>query len=285
MRLRFAQHFLHALLDSAIPQTCCACGRWIPGELGRFCPTCALDLATGLAMPYCPRCAHSAPLTALDADGCPHCRGDHIWNAASMVRLGPYAGALKQLILGLKYAGAQRNAEWLTQRLAEALTARGYAREISAFVPVPMHWRRRWQRPVDHARLLAELLARRLGVPCRRLVRRRMDRPSQTTQPSMHARFENVRDCFELRRSTGWSWPLPRQANAGMPAEVGAPRPARSLRGQTVCIVDNLIVSGATIHEMAKVLRAAGAARIFVAVLARSELRAAALLEAAAEGE
>ena len=60
-------------------------------------------------------------------------------------------------------------------------------------------------------------------------------------------RFRNVAGCFAVKR-----WAIER------------------LAGKTVCIVDNLLATGATVHEVSKVLREGGAKRIYVAVIART---------------
>jgi predicted amidophosphoribosyltransferase len=43
-----------------------------------------------------------------------------------------------------------------------------------------------------------------------------------------------------------------------------------NVQGMTVCIVDNLLVTGATVCEVSKVLRKAGAKKIYAAVAART---------------
>jgi predicted amidophosphoribosyltransferase len=91
-------------------------------------------------------------------------------------------------------------------------------------------------------------VSRHLEIPVRNAAVRRVKYSvSQTRTPSQAQRFKNVKDCFGPAR-----------------------RP--QVAGKTVCIIDNLLVTGATIHEVSKVLRRAGAKRIHAAVLARSSL-------------
>jgi len=110
-----------------------------------------------------------------------------------------------------------------------------------------MHWKRRVQRPCNHATVLARALARRLKLPVAPVLRRIRYGPSQTQLTSRAHRFENVRGHF-------------------------APRRKADLTGRTVCLVDNIVVSGATITEAAKAARRAGAKKIYAAVLARVTL-------------
>ncbi|TWT45508.1 DNA utilization protein GntX [Phycisphaerae bacterium RAS1] len=239
------------LLDVAVPQLCVGCQAWV-GDSGGICGACREAIGAAAATPYCPRCGRSAQPLSITPDGCRRCMSEPFWNIVEAVRVGPYEEPLRAIVLGLKYRGLERNAEILADWLAEAMLARPWTGTLDLLAPVPMHLRRRVQRPGNHALMLAAALESRLRrAGCRlrltRAVRRHVYAPSQTTLTSRTRRFENVRECFAPR----W-WP------------------PVNLRGKTVCIVDNLLTTGATIHEVSKVLRRAGAATIYAAVVARS---------------
>lgn len=247
---RVAGTMLRAGLDAALPRTCLACGNCLTLDESDVCIACAAALASLERAPYCPRCGRNALPMTIHERGCVRCRSEPHWNVARLVRIGPYDPPLRGLVLGLKYAGIDAAADFLGRRMAARIAAEPWAAEIERLVAVPMHWRRRWQRPNVHARLLAEGVARELrGVELLRGVRRRRYGPSQTDTPSRAARFENVRGCFDAGR---WA--------------------ERNVRGRTVCIIDNLVVSGATLHELSKLLRRMGAKRIYAAIAARSTL-------------
>ena len=242
---------VQALLDAVLPQTCVSCGVWIAGGDRPACDTCHAEIAAGLARPYCRRCGRTLPPPAIHERGCARCRREVHWNVAGVARVGVYEPALRVPLVGLKYRGHERNADYLAEWMVAALRQRGWLDELDALVPVPMHWLRRRQRPCDHAGVLASALSAHIGVPVVRLVRRAKHTPSQTAITAKAARFENVRGCFALPR---WYQP---------------PWPKRDLRGRTVCIVDNLMMTGATVYEVAKALRKAGAKRIYAVVVAR----------------
>ncbi len=187
------------------------------------------------------------PPTAFDQDGCARCRHEAYWNIAGLIRLGAYEPPLTPLILGLKYAGHERNAELAADRLADAVRARRLQPRFDHVIPVPMHWLRRLQRPCDHADILAVALALRLKLPVLRAAKRTKHTPSQTGMLTKQQRFENVKGCFRIRR---WC--------------------AAKLRGRCMLLVDNLVATGATVCEVAKALHVAGARKIYVAVIART---------------
>lgn len=213
-----------------------------------LCADCESRLEPLLNTVYCPRCARTArPESIFDDRQCAWCRNEPQWNIAGIARIGPYAPPLSDLLCDLKFGGNQRAAEWLAAHLARELTSRPWFSRVEVLVPVPMHWLRRLQRPCAHARMLAESLGARLGLPVRSWVRRRKYSPSQMELSSRRKRAANVAGCFGPPL-----WKLGR------------------IRGRRICIVDNLVMSAATLHEVARELRKLGAAEIYAAVACRA---------------
>jgi predicted amidophosphoribosyltransferase len=234
------------VVDAVLPQRCVCCNAWIPASAGLACADCHARIIAEMAQPYCWRCGRALQPTALHTTGCARCRTEHHWNLAGLARVCGYNDPIREALLHLKYAGHTRNAAYLAQLMAAALWQQPWSADLDLLVPVPMHWLRRAQRPGDHAATLAAALGDLLHVPWTR-IRRIRHGPSQTRQPSKAQRLENVRGCFAPPR---WR--------------------TRRFAGQTVCIVDNLVVSGATLHEVSKVLRKAGARRIYAVTVVRT---------------
>ena len=112
-------------------------------------------------------------------------------------------------------------------------------------VPVPLHWWRYWRRGYNQAEALAEGIAKQLKLPIRRFLKRVVG-TRQLADLSRTARGEVVRNVFRAR--------------------------ARSrMTGRTVLLVDDVLTTGATCGAAARALKKAGAARVVVAVIARTE--------------
>jgi predicted amidophosphoribosyltransferase len=128
--------------------------------------------------------------------------------------------------------------------LAAAPWARGAGRR-AIVVPVPMHRAKRRRRGVDHAALLAELVARRIHRPLSTgvLVRTRATLPQ--ADPRVTSREANVADAFAVAR----------------PAAVA---------GRTVLLVDDVVTSGSTARACTAALRAAGARGVALLTAARA---------------
>lgn len=153
----------------------------------------------------------------------------------SCVALLDYAGAGREVVARVKYRNARSSLGYLADGMA-ALVDRD---EVDVVTWAPTTAARRRQRGFDQSELLARAVARRLGRPCRALLRR-VAGPAQTG-----------RDLAERRRGPAF------QAR-GSPA------------GQRVLLVDDVVTTGATVTAAARTLRANGATTVQVAAAART---------------
>ncbi len=232
------------LLHLVYPGHCLACGRPLGDHRASFCADCQGALFAD-PMPCCPRCAATVgPFGVVDGC-CTRCRDEGFAFEAAL-RLGPYDGLLRQVILCLKTQRGEGLAELLGERWADQAGEAFRSLRADAVVPVPLHFWRRMARGYNQSLAVARGLAGRLGLPCRRWwLRRVRHTPPQTAQTAA-GRKENVKGAFAVR--------------------TGA-----ALRGCRVLLVDDVMTTGATSGEAARVLRAAGAAAVAVAVLARAQ--------------
>ena len=104
-------------------------------------------------------------------------------------------------------------------------------------ISVPLHPAKRRHRGLDQAALLADEVARRLGLANAPSVLRRMRDTLPQGDIRVMSRAENVRDAFAARRP-------------------------RRVRDRIVVLVDDVRTSGSTALECAQVLRAAGARQV-----------------------
>jgi ComF family protein len=195
--------------------------------------------------PACRRCGASLTRQSDRLDGCEQCEHDRL-HFAEVVRLGRYQGPLRTAVLRIKRPRDQALsvalARWLASHREPALAAL----RADVVVPVPMHWRRRAWRGGNSPEILAHWIGGQLRLPVagHLLARRRATRQQMTLSPP--ERRTNVRGAF---RAAGH----------------------RDLVGARVLVVDDIMTTGATAGETARMLVDAGASFVAVAVLARAE--------------
>ena len=228
---------LTGVADLLYPPLCAGCGQLLDGTAG-FCPDCRRQL---LDDPWCTcrRCGSTVGEHVDTTDGCGQCR-DRRFAFEQVVRLGTYDGLRRDLIVRMKRDEVL--AERVGTAFAEGIVGRLGNTPIDGVIPVPLHWRRRWQRGYNQSDALATELADALQVAhWSSLLRRTRDTPHQVGLVPT-SRKENVRGAFAVRR--------------------------RVLAGKSVVLVDDVFTTGATVDAAARALKGAGVARVIVAVAA-----------------
>jgi ComF family protein len=235
-----------ALDELVFPWSCTICGEEGSGSpLCRPCHLRILEQATRSMAVACPRCASSAGPFADLRGGCAMCRDRSLGFDAALA-LGPYDGDIQNLCLRLKHESNAWLAPWLSKLFVEArCDAISYLPRDAWIVPVPLHWWRRCRRGYNQAEALAHGLARRVNLPVHRLLRR-VVATKQLAHKGRTARAKVMRGAFKARSNP-------------------------HLVGRTVILVDDVLTTGATCGDAARALKKAGAARVVVVVIARTE--------------
>jgi ComF family protein len=139
-----------------------------------------------------------------------------------------------------------------------ALLAQALPREagFDAIVPMPLHWRRRWQRGFNQSELLAREIARRWSVPVSNAIRRRKATAPQAGLTSSQRR-KNMQGAFSVKQGRF------------------AVKRRKPLDGMRVLLIDDVLTTGATASACARALKRAGASHVTFLALARRDRRAA----------
>ena len=164
---------------------------------------------------------------------------------------GSYESGLRELIHLLKYGGVRPAANVLGRMLAEAIMAleAEFPEESVIIVPVPLHRSKLRQRGFNQAELIARAAMKfrprgdRLHL-CTGVLERRRETASQIGLTS-HQRRENLRGAFAVAQ-------------------------LEAVKGREALVVDDVYTTGATVSECVRVLRRAGATKVWVATVART---------------
>lgn len=237
---------------------CCASvGDWTLG----ICPTCMARIGFD-RRPCCYIC--SRPLRALEAGPiafCRECQGDLPFGR--VMGIGLYRPPLSELIHRLKFEGEYALGPVLGALLAscvhQALATDGLSGGLpwQHIVPVPVHPARKRQRGYNQAGEVARGLAAQLdGLPVDELWLQRLSKRGTQVERSGVARRRELAGAFGIVQPSWWHrW------------RAGATPPWHH---HAVLLVDDVFTTGSTARSCARVLLAAGAIRVDVAVCAIS---------------
>ncbi len=229
---RFYLNIKHRLTTALNPALCQLCG--IPVSADAYlCMHCQTALRT-VPNP-CLLCGLPNPA---EGDICAAClKNPPRW--ARMVAPLIFGGHTRQLLLQLKYAGQLHQARVLLTHILAAYRQR----PVEVLLPVPAHRHKLTGRGYNQAQEIAKILSDRLSL---RLDDRSLIKIRQTDAQSglnLHQRRRNIRGAFEYRSRCDY---------------------------RSVAIVDDIITSGSTMHEICRLLHKVGVEHVEVWSVART---------------
>jgi ComF family protein len=243
-----------SLFSVLFPSNCHICNSPLT-NISRL-PVCleCLDQILPLRGKLCPICGERV-LTphAIAVDGvdlrCGLCRRAEP-PFARAAAYGSYEAGLRALIHLLKYRGVRPAANVLGSMLAEAIAAiePGIEQATVPVIPVPLYKGKRHQRGFNQAELIAQAALKHISssrfVLSNKILKRQRETQSQIGLTS-HQRRENLRGAFAVAHAV-------------------------EIAGREVLLVDDVFTTGTTVSECTRVLRRAGATKVWVATVART---------------
>ena len=173
---------------------------------------------------------------------CPGCRSSRVDDPRRIEAPLRYEGAARDVVLAAKVTGRRRALRFLADELADAVrhdASVGGTFDLVTWAPTTD--RRRRRRGFDQSEIIARRVARHLGIPCRRLLRRLPGRP----QTGAHRSDRLIGPRFTAR-------PIGRHAE------------------RRVLVVDDVVTTGATLRAAAHALSLSGWTDVTVAACAQT---------------
>ena len=230
-----------ALLSLLYPPHCAICEMTLePGS--HLCGSCR-DATRKIRAPFCATCSQPFDGAIDGAFSCANC-GQRRFHFECAVTCYKSRGVVRELIHRFKYQHEfylrHPLADWLAETLEDPRIA---SRPFDFFVPVPLHAARQREREFNQAHVLAELLSQRSGKPVLACLRRIRYTTTQTRFDRAE-RMENLLNAFQMRKTT-------------------------NVQGRHLVLVDDVLTTGSTVDECARILKNAGAASVRVVTVAR----------------
>ena len=236
----FYFHFiLTRMLNFVCPPVCPICRSPTP-EAHHICPECFKELDF-ITPPQCAACGMPFEFDMWAGSLCGAClrklprydmaRACFVYNEAS-----------KKLILPFKHGDRMELTPLLVKLLEQ--TGRDVIQESDVVIPVPLHRLRLMKRKYNQAALLAQKIARK----------HRKTYLPDTLIRTKHTASQGHLHAHQRRRNVAGAFAL---------------KDARKVRGKNVLLIDDVMTSGATADECAKVLKKTGARKVMVLTVAR----------------
>lgn len=249
---RLRQHASQTL-DFVLPRLCFGCDTSLDGPepphpcLNTWlCRPCQTNLPL-IEPPYCSFCGEPFPGDLTHDFRCWNCQDRHF--AFDFATSGYRAeGLVRDLIHAFKYEKHYELRGLLAVLLSQSLTDKRLADlphlDDWLLVPVPLHPWREMLRTYNQSRELCLELSRTTGIPSLNALRRSRYTLAQAGLDRDH-RLRNLRSAFSLR-------------------------PGHSVRGRRILLIDDVLTTGSTAQECARILhRDGGAEKVVVITVAR----------------
>ncbi len=238
-------HLARHLLDFILPTSCAHCGsRLGESPIPFFCSSCWTDF-TLLQGPVCSCCGKpfESPetLTHSPDHECGACRLNRPFFDQSL-SVGYFEGSLREAIHQFKYRPCRALGKPLGQWMRSNIRL---ISDVDLFIPVPLHAKRLKKRGFNQSLLLAFQISKKYKIPISydNLVRIKPTKPQ--VDLSSDDRIENVADAFTVQHSA-------------------------LIKEKKIILVDDVLTTGATMNECARVLKDAGAGQVTALTLARA---------------
>jgi ComF family protein len=224
-----------ASLWQALAPRCTVCG---VARAAPLCGGCEEDFFP-MRQRRCRICALRLP-AATSADACAACLKQPPHFDATQA-LADYAPPVSGLLLALKYGHRLELARLFGRLQAERLELAGLG--PAQWTPVPLAYERQAERGFNQALEIGRALVAPLKIPLAPslLLRTKHTPPQEALKRAERRR--NLRGAFALRGAVA---------------------------GRTIVVIDDVMTSGGTLDEIARVLKAAGAARVVNLIVART---------------
>ena len=233
---------LEAAVSLLYPPVCTLCGGKTRAS-EYLCERCEAK-ATPIVAPFCQQCSEPFEGAIATAFTCANCTHRTIYFDAAVAAYRG-RGIVRQIIHDFKY-GRQIHLRHLVARWLYAAfdDERLRGREFDMIVPVPLHPARQRERGFNQANLLAELLTAQISIPSKPVLKRVRYTTTQTALDRAE-RMENLHNAFRLRRNA-------------------------NVRGLRVLLIDDVLTTGSTLSECARILKRSGAISVHAATAARA---------------
>ena len=232
------------ILDVFWPRRCELCGAACDRPGRHVCAACLMRLPFTAPSGLCRKCGREVEGLKGEflCEECSSRQAPAFDRACSALR---FYGEARDLVLGFKFNGKFWLKDDFGDWLAAAVESRFKTGEIDGVAPMPSTLVHRIGRGFNQCVYLAKGVCERTGLRYAPDLLARRGNPRRQSELGVDERRKNVAGTFAVRKPD-------------------------KVKGRTILVVDDIMTTGSTLSECARMLKAAGAARVWCATLARA---------------
>jgi ComF family protein len=223
----------YTILDFFLPQYCAGCNKKLSAGEPPLCSECFDDIIPA-----------DSDLIEMEFER-KFARSDYIQDF-----FAPYVfeseGKLQNIIHSVKYNKKFRSGVLLGNKLANAIGNKINQWQIDLIVPVPLHHLKKAERGFNQSDFIVKGLSGSLKIPASNKILKRIRFTETQTQLNLADREKNVEGAFTIKRK-------------------------KNIKDKNILLVDDVITTGATVNECAKVLIEIGANEVYACSVAITE--------------
>ena len=234
----FLKHCFSGFEKSLMPEfSCLACGRECKDTNTLICEDCK-NVLIKISGYVCEKCGNPLPHGQRVCDECK--TTEHIFDKARAVYI--FDDLSSKIVYRLKYYGNKYTANHIAKLLISPMLEFG---EINYLVPVPLHEQRLKERGYNQSELIANALGELTSIPVlTNVLIRKLNTETQTGKTKAE-RAANVVGAFAVLNKN-------------------------AIKDKNIVLLDDVFTTGATVDECARVLKRAGAKKVYVLTLLKT---------------
>ncbi|SDB37814.1 MULTISPECIES: ComF family protein [unclassified Butyrivibrio] len=232
-----AEELLEGVISILYPRRCPVCDTIVKRKEGLIHPECKRVIKPAGKI-ICMKCGK--PLSDADKEYCPDCeKTRHYFDRGfGVFRYRSISGSIYRF----KYSGRREYADYYGEAAMQYLGKAMKAMRADAVIPVPMYDKKQRKRGYNQAEVFADALGKRIGVPVRNDIVRRVRDTVPMKMLDSSERRSNLKKAFNISQN--------------------------DVKFKCIILVDDIYTTGSTMDELAREFRRHGVERIFFVTLA-----------------
>ncbi len=246
----FQEYILTPLLSILFPSNCPVCLQPLEKfHLGGICLNCWASIKL-IRKPKCSKCGfyyESLINTHKNKDVvCGRCQVKKYYFSYAR-SFGEYSSPLKEIIHHYKFNKNAYLSRIFADLVLKAMNLKKRYGNIDAIIAVPLHRKRKKKRGFNQSYLIALQIGKRLHIQVEKRVLFRLKNSVPQMDLPANKRERNVKGAFEVKN-------------------------VQKIRGKKILLIDDVMTTGATVNECARVLKRAGSKDVAVLTIAHTPI-------------